>query len=529
MKFRRVPDFLATFSCLVRIQGMKTILHAFILVSLLLICGPARAQDKFSILAAGDWLNVERPVTADDMKGRIVLLDFWTYGCVNCIQIVPDLTYLEEKFGDKLLIIGIHSAKFKGEQGDDRILAAAQRFGLKHPVINDSDFSIWDAFKVKAWPTLVLLDGNGTEISRYAGEGHRNEIEADIARSVATIQSSKALPAIAKTGKDVSVLWFPSKITKGVYKDEPLFFVSDTGHNRIVAFDETGKIKLTVGSGRQAFQDGTLKTAAFNAPHGLQVLGDRIFVADTGNHALRLVDLGEGTVKTLVGNGRRGSGKSIPYVDLADMKGVPATRDVELASPWDIKFIEDSRTTKFVIAMAGTHQLWLYDMDRIGILAGSGRETVDDGPLAEAGLAQPSGIALTGRNTIYFVDAESSALRTIENGRIKTLIGTGLFDFGLKDGSYPDALMQHPQGIASDRANKIYIADTYNNAIRVYDIALKTLTTLTVPDLELNEPADIFIDGMTLYVVDTGNHMIRKIRLLEDGKAAYDKGIKIHL
>ncbi len=469
-----------------------------------LFSAPAQAEDVRDLLAkggAGGWLNVERPVTRGDMEGRLVLLDFWTYGCINCMQVIPDLTYLEEKFGDKLLIIGVHSAKFKGEQGNDRILAAAQRFGLKHPVINDSDFAIWSTFNVKAWPTLVLLDGQGQEISRYAGEGHREKLERDISASLSGVTATAALPAIAKTDKENSLLWFPSRLIRANGEG---FYLADTGHNRILGFDETGRIHSVIGTGKAGFKDGDYTQAAFNQPRGIEVLGDKILVADTGNHAIREIDIRTHIVTTIVGTGARGFDRKLhdrPALETA------------LASPWDILFIPLSMERKFVVAMAGLHQLFVYDADKetMSVYAGTGAEKIKDGAAATAELAQPSALSMDG-NSLYFLDAESSALRVLEDGKVKTLIGTGLFDFGAADGKYPDAMLQHPQGLDA-RNGQVYVADTYNNAIRLYDRQSGELSTLKLKGGTLNEPGDILlIDDMAL-IVDTGNHSLRKLDL----------------
>ncbi len=492
-----------------------------VLLAAVPVFAPAHAKGDLNLLVkggAGGWLNVERPLTADEIKGRVVLLDFWTYGCINCIQIVPDLDYLEQKFGDKLLIIGVHSAKFTGEQGNDRILAAAQRFGLKHPVVNDSDFAIWKSYGVEAWPTQILLDEKGSEIARYAGEGHREEIETDIAGALVLDgkETAAPVPKIAADKKDSSPLWFPSKIVRGTGEmSSSLYFVADTGHDRILGFDESGKVSVTIGSGVAGFKDGALKDAQFNAPHGMASFGDRLLVADTGNHRIREVDLKAGTVTTVAGTGQRG------YNPRA--KDKPALGEA-LASPWDIEFIEHSIETKFAIAMAGMHQLWVYDAQAgtVSVLAGTSGENIDDGPANKATLAQPSGLDYSGSD-LYFVDAESSALRVLKGGEVKTLIGTGLFKFGMKDGKYPDALLQHPQGLFVG-ATKIYIADTYNNAIRIYDPATQELSTLTLTGGTLNEPADVLVHDNSLLVVDSGHHMIQKIDLSPKSDKVEDWG-----
>lgn len=480
----------------------------FILLLLLalipLFSAPVLADDPRDQLAkggAGGWLNVERPVTKADMEGRLVLLDFWTYGCINCMQVIPDLEYLEEKFGDRLLIVGVHSAKFTGERGNDRILAAAQRFGLKHPIINDSDYAVWTSFGVKAWPTLILLDGHGQEISRYAGEGHRAALERDIGKALAGVTATSALPGIAKSTKESSLLWFPSRLIRANGEG---YFLADTGHNRILGFDEAGQITSVIGSGKAGFVDGDTVQASFNQPRGITALGDSLLVADTGNHALRRIDLKTGMVTTVAGTGQRGFSRKI--------RG-GAAKDAALASPWDIAFIPHSLETKFAVAMAGLHQLFVYDAqaNTVSVLAGTGAERLKDGAAEAAELAQPSALSMDG-NALYFLDAESSALRVLENGQVKTLIGTGLFDFGDRDGKYPDAMLQHPQGLDA-RNGRVYIADTYNNAIRLYDRDSGQLSTLAITGGPLSEPADLLLRDRDALIVDSGSHSLRRLDL----------------
>ncbi len=463
---------------------------ALCLLAFFLVTGTVHA-DPYATLATGGkggWLNTTRALTADDFKGRAVLLDFWTYGCINCMQIIPDLESLEQEFGNKLLIVGVHSAKFQGEQGNERIEFAIKRFGLKHPVINDSDFVIWNSYDVKAWPTQILLDPDGKEIARYSGEGHKDEIAKDI--ESLSINSDLAAAPVVKA-EDKTVLLFPSRMI--VYGQN--FAIADMGHNRILVTDKGGKILYKIGAGTKGLKDGNLSTAQFNAPRGIAAIDDKVYVADTGNHALREIDLKAKTVATLAGNGIRGQ------------------RD-HLASPWDVA---DDNDGNIVIANAGTHQLLSYDLKdkKLSTLAGTGREDIKDGAALEADLAQPSAISIVDK-TIYFVDAESSALRMLKDGKVQTLIGTGLFDFGLKDGKYPEARLQHPQGLSAS-AEKIYIADTYNNAIRVYDLKSEALSSLTLEE-KLNEPGSISVAGDMAYIVDTNDNTIRQIDL-KTGKA----------
>ena len=465
------------------------------------------AADTHAVLATGGtggWVNTQRPLTAADFKGRLVLLDFWTYGCINCMQVIPDLDYLEKKF-PQLLVIGVHSAKYTGEGLNDRIKKAAERFAIHHPVMNDNDYKVWDHFGVQAWPTLVLLDGAGKEISRYAGEGHRNDLERDIAKAIGKGEGqADTLTGVAAVKADTGLLAYPSHL---VLSYPQALLVSDTAHHQVVTFDVvTGKATQRIGSGTAGFKDGDSKTAQFNMPRGMAVVERDVYVADTGNHAIRKIDP-EGNVTTVAGTGTRGFDRAPDSIGTA----------VSLASPWDLELIEGGKA--LAIASAGTHQLWRYDLisQMVTNLAGSGREDIKDGDADDAQLAQPSALSLAG-DALYFVDAESSSLRVFKDGKVKTLIGTGLFDYGRLDGKYPTASLQHPQGVFAANG-KVYVADTYNNALRVYDPATATLSTLKLDGETLSEPGDVWADGQNAYLTDTGNHRIVKVDLAT-GKAS---------
>lgn len=479
---------------------------------LLLPLKPAAAVGGYDILfkPQNEWLNTPRPLTKEDAKGRMILLDFWTYGCINCMQVVPDLKKLEKEFGERLLVIGVHSAKFSGEKGSKRILAAAKRFGLEHPVVNDSSFDVWDGFNVNAWPTQVLLDHNGQVVARYAGEGHYAEIRADMAKlekfvsKQETATDLKTLKDKSDNGGDLS---FPARLSfaRGTPFGD-LLFVADGGHNRVLGLTLAGEVKIVIGSGKEGAKDGSFDEAAFNNPRGFDVTKTGVYIADTGNHKLRFADFATKKVTTVAGTGKRGYDRRVSNEDALK---------ASLASPWDVQMMQDGRT--LAIAMAGLHQLWMMDTQngKVSVMAGTGKEYIDDGGALRSSLSQPSGLSLWG-NTLYFVDAETSSLRKIEKGSVSTLIGTGLFDFGLVDGAYPKAMMQHAQGLDTD-AGRIFIADTYNNALRTYDIKTGALSTLHLKDGTLNEPGDVLKLGDTLYVADTNNHRIVKVDVKTGG------------
>lgn len=467
-----------------------------------------------AITSQSIWLNTSRPLKAEDLQGRILLLDFWTLGCINCMDIIPDLKYLEQTFGDKLTVIGVHSAKFANEKDTENIRNAILRYGLVHPVTNDADFTIWNKFGVRAWPTLVLINPLGTASQVYEGEGHRAALEADINALLQKYSGSVVtapLPiALESSRKPQTALSFPGKI---IAQDEGRLIIADSGHNRIVVADTKGAILQVIGSGQPGLKDGSLAEAQFFKPQGMAYKDGRLYVADLGNHALRLVDFNDQTVTTLAGTGGQG------YVLQAGHEN--DALKVALSSPWDVAFYPDYK--HLAIAAAGTQQILSYDIAHatISVLAGNGHESIDDGHLPEQSLAQPSGLFASG-DKLYFTDAESSSLRVLDkDGAVNTLVGHGLFDFGYKEGGRDEALLQHCLGLTGD-AGTLYLADTYNHSVRRYDIREGRLYNYAGHDqrgkadgalarASFNEPGGIARIGQTLYVADTNNNLVRTI------------------
>lgn len=454
-----------------------------------------------AITSQTEWLNTSHALTAEDLQGRIILLDFWTYCCINCIHIMPDLAYLEEKFGDKLTVIGVHSAKFANERETENIREAIMRYRIKHAVVNDDNFKIWSAFGVRAWPTLVLIGPNGHLVQAYSGEGNREAIEQDIEALLDQYQekvNTKPLPYEWEVDKELkTVLNFPGKLAYA--DDKQWLFISDSNNDRIIATDIKGNIQLQIGSGHSGNKDGNFKTAQFNQPQGILYHENTLYIADTENHTLRKADLETKHVTTIAGTGLQGQDRTVQQQDAL------AT---PLSSPWDLAFYPNP--LHIAIAMAGTHQLWTYDIENqtVSVLAGNGRESIDDGAYPYNSLSQPSGLSVYD-NKLYFVDSETSSLRVLENGEITTLIGTGLFDFGYEEGNRSNARMQHSIGVHADHTG-IYIADTYNHAVRRYDPKTGILKNMT--EQVFNEPNDIIKIGDSFYIADTNNHSIKTLQ-----------------
>jgi thiol-disulfide isomerase/thioredoxin/sugar lactone lactonase YvrE len=458
-----------------------------------------------------DWINVDQPLAMSQLRGKVVLLDFWTYGCINCIHIIPDLKRLEAEFANELVVIGVHSAKFANEGSTANIRYIVQRYGVEHPVVNDKDYAVWQAYGVRAWPTSMLIDPAGKVLGYYSGEGVYDALEPTIKGMVAEFDGQHLIdrtplqlaPELAK--QEQSLLAFPGK----VLADAPgnRLFISDSNHNRIVVADlSTYAVKAVIGGGAEGLQDGDLTTALFHWPQGLAVNGDMLYVADTDNHAIRAIDLKAGTVKTLAGTGQQGHTSA----------GGPAL-STALNSPWDMVYLNDV----LYIAMAGPHQLWTLDLKSgsVSPYAGSGREGIDDGSLSKATLAQPSGITTDGK-VLYFADAESSAIRTAAldpAGAVKTIVGTGLFDFGDVDGTGDAARLQHALGLTLGPEGKLYVADTYNSKIKIVDPVTRESKTFLGggqglrdgKDPQFYEPGGITYANGKLYVADTNNNAIR--------------------
>lgn len=466
------------------------------------------------------WFNVPAPLTLADLRGRLVVLDFWTGCCVNCQQILPTLRRLEDAFPDTVVVIGVHSPKFPAERDILTVRNAIARHAIRHPVVHDPQRVLWDQYAIRAWPTLVVVAPDGRIVGQMSGEPDPDRMMqgfGDLVRTLSgqgTLQPSPLLtaPLDLSGGR----LRFPGKIRPlpiVAPETNRHWVIADCGHNQIVLADDSGQELARFGHGAAGLIDGPAHRARFNAPQGVAADGAALYVADTGNHALRRIDRVTGIVTTIAGTGKRG----LPLT--------PAPRDGErtpLASPWDV---EVSRGYIF-FANAGTHQIGGLDLGtgQLVALAGSGEENIVDGTGVEALLAQPSGLALDSRTaTLFFVDAETSSLRRLstETGDIRTLTGEGLFHFGRQDGLFERALMQHPLGVCR-MDGLLVVADTYNHVLRIADTDHLHLSTLDHDSLicldpvcmPLCEPSGVWSAGPNrLLVSDSGNHRIAEIDL----------------
>jgi thiol-disulfide isomerase/thioredoxin len=455
------------------------------------------------------WLNTGgRQLTLADLRGKIVLLDFWTFCCINCLHVLDELRPLEEKYGDVLVVVGVHSPKFEHERDADALAAAVERYGVAHPVLDDPELVTWQQYAAKAWPTLSVVDPEGYVVASMAGEGHAEGLGRLIEELIATHEAKGTLhrgdgPYVPPAGA-ATTLRFPGK---ALVLPSGNLLVSDSAHHRLVELAADGEtVVRRIGTGQRGRTDGGPATATFSEPQGLCLLpeheagvaGYDVVVADTVNHLLRGLRLESGDVTTIAGTGR-------PWRSTVDDHAHDALA-ADLSSPWDVAWYDG----RVVVAMAGIHQLWWYDPVKrtTGVYAGTTVEALRDGPIPDVWLAQPSGLSAAGE-TLWLADSETSALRYIRDGLLHTAVGQGLFDFGHMDGPAGQALMQHPLGVCALPDGSALVADTYNGAVRRYDPATDTVSTVAS---DLAEPSDVVLtaDGGVL-VVESGAHRIVRL------------------
>jgi DNA-binding beta-propeller fold protein YncE len=472
-----------------------------------------RSGDPAPELEGGTaWLNTAAPIRLADLRGRVVLLDFWTLCCINCIHVLPDLARLEAKYPGVLVVIGVHTPKFPNEKNTESIRKAVLRYEISHPVVNDANTALWRRYGVNSWPTLILIDPDGKLYGAVSGEGVYDVLDEHIGKMVKKFKAEKKL----KTGpirfelarfseKGDSPLFFPGKVLADAKGNR--LFIADSTHHRIVITTLDGKKIAVAGTGVEGQADGPFAKAQFSDPQGMALDGDTLYVADRKNHLIRALDLKNQTVKRVAGIGEQ--------TRTNRRAGGPALK-TGMNSPWDLLL----HGRKMYIAMAGHHQIWTLDLqkERLEPFAGDGSEELADGPLGDAAFAQPSGLASDGKN-LYVADSEISAIRSLPlsgEGVVKTVVGKGLFEFGDVNGVGEKVRLQHALGVVH-RDGQLYVADTYNSKIKVIDPAKRECKTFVgrgggwLSSPVFSEPGGLSIAGDKMYVADTNGHRIRVV------------------
>jgi DNA-binding beta-propeller fold protein YncE len=473
---------------------------------------------------ADGWLNTAKPISTKDLKGQVVILDFWTYCCINCMHVFPDLKYLETKYKDQpFVVIGVHSGKFDQEKDAAHIKNAVLRHNLEHPVAVDSDYNIWNAYGVHSWPTLVVIDPEGNVVGGVSGEGHRDALDQAVAKLLEQHKAKGTLavkPLTFKKERETfksGELEFPGKVLADAARKR--LFIADTNHHRVLVTDLDGKITDVIGLAAIGYFDGPFERGQLHQPQGMALSadGNTLYIADTENHAVRAADLIKRTLTTVAGTGKQGLDRHPKKA-----KGT----ETALSSPWDLARVGDT----LFVAMAGTHQIWRIDLksNAVSLHAGMGAESSEDGPNHEATFAQPSGLASDGK-TVYVADSESSTIRAVDvkdGGRTTSVAGSNnLFGFGLVDGKGKTARFQHPLGVAladqrgSSQGGGLFVADSFNNVIRRIDLSTGDVTRWlgtgksdpgpeTANGIGFFEPGGLSVGGDVLYVADTNHHRV---------------------
>ena len=474
-----------------------------------------RVRVRAPELVGRGWLNTGgRSLSLADLRGRVLVIDFWTFCCVNCLHVLDELRPLEERFRDELVIVGVHSPKFEHEADPDALVAAVERYGVHHPVLDDPDLVTWKAYAARAWPTLVVVDPEGYVVASMSGEGHGEGLAALVEelleehRAKGTLQPGDD-PYVPPPAPD-SALRFPGK---AVALPDGSFVVSDTTNHEVVHLESDLETERARWGGPGTFTEPQGVLAA--TPEVAERLGVDVLVADSVGHAVKGLRLSDGHVVTLAGTGRQ----------LRERTGGGPALAQDLSTPWDLAWFQD----RVLVAMAGTHQVWALTLGdtpeegTVEVLGGTSNEGLVDGPAPRAWFAQPSGLATSADGSrVWVADSETSAIRSIATDlTVKTWVGTGLFDFGHRDGPAEQALLQHPLGVTELPDGSVAVSDTYNGAIRRLDPDTREVTTLASG---LAEPSDAVVETdpetgeVRLVVVESAAHRLVRVALPQDAQ-----------
>ena len=459
------------------------------------------------------WLNTGgHDLSLSELRGRVVLLDFWTFCCVNCLHVLDELRPVEERFPEELVVIGVHSPRFEHEGEPAAVEAAVERYAVGHAVLDDPELVTWQAYTARAWPTLVIVDPEGYVVASMSGEGHAPGIASLVEELVAEHAAKGTLrrgnAPYAPPPLQQSALRFPGKVA---LLPDGSFVVSDTAHHQVVQLEADLETERRRWGG----------PGVFDEPQGVLLLptevaarvGYDVLVADSVNHQVKGISLSHNEICTVAGSGR----------PLRRREGGGPALEQDLSTPWDLAWCDG----RVVIAMAGIHQLWALTVDadpalgRLEVLAGTTQEGLRDGPGDAAWLAQPSGLATSADGQrIWVADAETSALRSWSASGLTTQVGAGLFDFGHRDGPAGEARFQHPLGVVELPDGSAAVCDTYNGAIRRYDPVANRVTTLATA---LAEPSDAVVDRGTdgsarLVVVESASHRLVRVAIPADAQ-----------
>jgi thiol-disulfide isomerase/thioredoxin len=460
--------------------------------------------NRISLIEKGRWFNVVKPLQNSDIEGKIVVMHFWSYSCSSCIESIEKLKELDAKNPDSLVIIGVHNPIFDNEKNYNSVKKAVIRHEISYPVINDADMELAKKFKVKNNPSFLVFGLNGRVNKKYVGS---DSIDKVVIRAQELIDKNKfsinhsRLPIVLE--KNISIASLLTSPTKIIYEENfsykgrefPAFIIANSGQNSVIVSNMMGEIVLKIGSGIRGMVDGDIGEARFSYPQGILYGNKNLYIADTGNNSLRLVDFETQNVKTIIGSGEQGDAVQVKRID---------AKSVDLSAPTDLEFFPDK--SSIAISNSGTNQILVFDIKNksISILAGNGERGEDDGVYPENSLAQTADMAVYG-NKLYFLDSLTSNLRVInKDGDLKTLYSNKSLQ-----------KLQNPRGLLVDDTGA-YISDSFNHVIRKYDFNSQQLNTLfgfergedVGAKTSFDEPGGLVSIIDKLYVVDTNNNRI---------------------
>lgn len=445
-----------------------------------------------------EWINCD-PVTLGALRGYVIVLGFFSAGSAWSRNLLADLRYLQRKYAGALQVVAVHCPKFDAERNPRLVRKLVAQLDPGVRVVHDPNFVLWQHYGVGAWPTAVVVDPDGRVKAVTVGDMHRDELEAHVSGLVAEAGlalEESLLPTLNPIERDTAVS-FPG----GLCINDHYLYVADSGHHRILECSRDGRVLRQFGTGTAEYNDGTIHAAAFRHPRGLALVRDILFVADTGNNALRRVRLVDGDVFTLVGGGRAGQ----PSGGVLDLG-----KRVALSQPWGVAAADD----RVYVSLAGNNQIWMYDRGRnsFQFVAGSGDLALADGDADKAAFAQPAGLALA-QLMLYVADSGASALRSMQTGtaRVQTLIGQGLFEFGDAVGVRAETRLQYPLAVAKDPDTAhLWIADSYNNQLRKLKLGGSEVTRVEV-SCKLECPSAIAAHGGALWIANTHAHEVLRV------------------
>lgn len=447
-----------------------------------------------------DWLNLAEPLRMAQLRGKVCALAFVNAGSAWSAQRLNDLAHLHARHGERLNVVAVHVPKFEHERDGRRAAKRLRRQKIGFPIAHDPDWTLWQHYGIDAWPTVVLIDGEGKVCGRVVGDGPVRELDARVGELADRLvpQSRNVRPIELRRGGEPGL---PLRFPVGLALSGNYLYVADSNHHRVLECDQGGRVLRQFGSGGPGFIDGPMELAAFNRPHGIAVERDLLYVADAGNHAVRRIQLRTGDIDTVFGAGRRGTAEDCTVTD-ARAVAMDQPRAVALSGG------------RLFVATAGDNRIWSYDpgTHALRCLAGSGALDVVDGNGAEAAFAEPVALAAV-QQAVYVCDAAGSAIRNVSTrtGQVQTLLGQGAWEFGDVDGKRASARLQQPQAIALDPdAPRLWIADSGNDSLRCLRLGGGELTSFELPR-PLHGPSGLVIAGGVAWIADTDAHAVLRL------------------